>query len=303
MAAEDIYIKCSDGIRLAGTLFMPEKTPECAVVIASAMGVPKKFYGPFAAFLSDNGIAALTFDYRGVGGSESKGLDGAKVTLHDWGRLDTDAALCEISARFGGKPLFLMGHSCGGQIFGLAPSSVRLSGVIFISAQIPNWRLWPFPYNIGMLAMWYLLIPALSFGQSSFPARRLGFSSVNVPSGATAQWARWARRPGYFFNEKFKLDTGRYNGFSFPLLAYIFDDDIYAPEKSAKALLERIPGAVTEIRKINGRDSGFGKIGHFGFFRNTMRGNLWHETLIWLLEKSKVKYPLRGSLNTEEDNR
>lgn len=210
MAAEDIYINCSDGIQLAGTLFAPEKTPECAVVIASAMGVPKKFYGPFAAFLSDNGIAALTFDYRGVGGSESKEIDGAK---------------------------------------------------------------------------WYILIPALSFGQSSFPARRFGFSSVDVPSGATAQWARWARRPGYFFNEKFKLDTGRYNEFSFPLLAYIFDDDIYAPEKSVKALLERIPGAVTEIRKINGRTSGFGRIGHFGFFRNTMRDNLWHETLIWLLEK------------------
>lgn len=288
MTVEEIRIKCSDGFLLAGTIFKPEKPPAGAVVIASAMGVPKKFYHPFAGFLSGNGIAVLTFDYRGVGESELKEMDGAGVTLHDWGRLDIDAAIRESSARFGKLPLFLLGHSCGGQLFGLAPSSTELSGVIFISAQIPNWRLWPFPYNLGMLAMWYVLIPALSFGRSTFPARRFGISSVDVPSGTTTQWARWARRPGYLFNDKFKIDTSRYHKFSFPLLAWIFDDDIYAPEKSVRALLSRMPGADIEIKKINSHSSGLGSIGHFGFFREKMRDKLWPEIPGWILTLKKI---------------
>ena len=289
MAVEEIRIRCSDGFLLAGTLFKPEKPPAGVVVIASAMGVPKKFYHPFAGFLSENGISALTFDYRGVGESELNGINGAGVTLHDWGHLDIDAALSESSNRFGKSPLYLLGHSCGGQLFGLAPSSTKLSGVIFISAQIPNWRLWPLPYNLGMLAMWYVLIPALSFGNSTFPARRFGISSVDVPSGATAQWARWARQPGYLFNGKLNLDTSRYRNFSFPLLAWIFDDDIYAPEKSVRALLARMPGTDIAIKKINGLTSGLGRIGHFGFFREKMRNSLWPEIPEWILSLSNNK--------------
>ena len=287
MAVEKITIKCSDGFPLAGTLFMPEKPPAGAVVIASAMGVPERFYHPFAGFLSDNGLAALTFDYRGVGGSELTGIDGSKVTLEDWGRLDIDAALRETAERFEETPLFLLGHSCGGQLFGLAPFSAKLSGVVFISAQLPDWRLWPVPYNLGMLALWYIIIPVLCSGRSTFPARRLGISSVDVPSGATAQWARWARQPKYFFNDKFNIDVSRYSEFSFPLLACIFDDDIYAPEKSVKALLDMLPGTDIEIKKINGLSSGFGRIGHLGFFKEKMRDRLWPETLSWLLKQSE----------------
>ena len=289
MAVEEIRIRFSDGFLLAGTLFKPEKPPAGVVVIASAMGVPKRFYHPFAGFLSENGLAALTFDYRGVGESELKGIDGAGVTLHDWGHLDIDAALRESSNHFGELPLYLLGHSCGGQLFGLAPSSTKLSGVIFISAQIPNWRLWPFPYNLGMLAMWYILIPALCFGHSTFTSRKFATSSVDVPSETTARFARWARQPGYLFNDKFNLDTSRYHNFSFPLLAWIFDDDIYAPEKSVRALLARMPGTDIEIKKINGLSSGLGRIGHFGFFREKMRNNLWPEIPEWILNLSKNK--------------
>lgn len=287
MAVEEITIKCSDGFLLAGTLFKPQQPPAGAVIIASAMGVPKKFYHPFAGFLSDNGLAALTFDYRGVGDSKLNSVNGSGIKLEDWGRLDIDAALRETAERFKETPLFLVGHSCGGQLFGIAPFSDKLSGVIFISAQLPNRRYWPAPYNLGMLALWRVIIPALCFRRSTFPARRLGISSVDVPAGVTAQWARWALQPEYFFSNKFNIDVSRYSGFSFPLLAYIFDDDIYAPAKSVKALLNMMPEADIEIKKINGLSSGLGRIGHFGFFREKMRNKLWPEIPEWLHKLSK----------------
>lgn len=294
MSVEEIKIKCSDGFLLAGTIFKPEKPPAGVIVIASAMGVPKKFYHPFAGFLSDNGIASLTFDYRGVGDSYLNGLKGSDIRLEDWGRLDIDAALREAAGYFGKTPLYLLGHSCGGQLFGIAPFSDNLSGVIFISAQLPNSRYWPVPYNLAMLAMWHMIIPALCFRRNIFPARRLGLSSTDVPAGVTSQWARWARQPGYLFNDKFNLDTSNYHNFSFPLLAWIFDDDIYAPEKSVRALLARMPGTDIEIKKINGRYSGLGRIGHFGFFREKMRNSLWPEIPEWILSLSDNKKRTRS---------
>jgi predicted alpha/beta hydrolase len=50
-----------------------------------------------------------------------------------------------------------------------------------------------------------------------------------------------------------------------------------------------MPGADIEIKKINGRHSGLGSIGHFGFFREEMRNSLWPEIPEWILNLSKNK--------------
>lgn len=202
--------------------------------------------------------------------------------MEDWGRLDIDAALGEVSGRFGAVPQFLVGHSCGGQLFGLGPRSEKLSGVIFVSAQLANWRLWPFPASIGMLFLWHILVPILCAGRRVFPARRIGLSSVDVPSGVVAQWARWARQPDYLFAERFNLDSHRYTGFRFPILAYFFDDDTYAPRKAVTALLSKLPEAAIETVRVQASQLGVGKIGHFGFFKEKLDASLWAQTVSWL---------------------
>lgn len=60
----------SEGISLAGTVFIPNKI-EAAVVIVHGSGQEKRMID-FATILANNGIAVLTYDKRGVG--ESAGI-------------------------------------------------------------------------------------------------------------------------------------------------------------------------------------------------------------------------------------
>src|ERR1041385_3858142 len=100
MRESSIQIDCADGFALRGTLFEGDTAgaingggPAGAVVIASAMGVPRRFYQNFARYLAERGFAAATFDYRGIGDSSDGPVRGARIRMEDWGRLDIDAAL------------------------------------------------------------------------------------------------------------------------------------------------------------------------------------------------------------------
>jgi predicted alpha/beta hydrolase len=252
------------------------------VVFAAALGVPYKNYQPLATFLSENGYGCLLFDYRGIGASVPQ--DGAirNITMHQWGHQDIEAALQFASAQPGAEQLFLLGHSCGGQLFGLAPSSSRLSGAILVAAQLAHWSLWPFPAKLGMLGLWGLLIPLMSLNRDMFPARRTGLSSVDIPAGVTREWARWARSSQYLFNPEFGLDTSRYANFRFPVQAWGFDDDGYAPAGAIDALLKRMSNIKLDRQQVENRSADIGTIGHFGFFREKMRSMLWPVLLAWL---------------------
>ncbi len=280
MSKDEISIYCHDGISLSGTTFAPEETPKSAVIIASALGVPRRFYEPFATFLAGHGHLSLTFDYRSVGDSVVD--DPATVTFEQWGRLDMDAAMTTARQWFDPKKLILVGHSCGGQLFGLAPASRALSGVVMVAASLANTRYWPVARRPGLHLLWRLLIPLLCRIGPTFPARKLGFSSTDVASGVMAQWARWARHRDYLFTPGLGLDVSRYPRFDCPILAYGFSDDPYAPRKSIEALLAHFPTAAVEFRHMRPDDLGAGTIGHFGFFKGRMQEHLWLETVHWL---------------------
>lgn len=280
--SEEVLMHCDDGVELAGTLTTPAETPRAVVVMAAAMGVPRRFYGALARYLASRDIAVLTFDYRGIGDSRLDRGQTAATRLEDWGRYDIDAAIRTAGEKVQ-APVFLAGHSCGGQLFGLAPQSVRLRGAILVSAQLANSHLWPMPSRLGVFALWHLVIPALSVGRSIFPARRLGISSVDVPSGVTAQWARWARHRDYLFSPELGIDVQRYAQFDFPVLAYEIDDDSYAPAAAVQALLRKLPRTRQRVEILRAPQDGVGAIGHFGFFREKMRDRFWPRLADWVL--------------------
>ncbi len=273
---------CADGRALAATAFKPASQVRGAVVIAAALGVPRRFYAPFSRFVAESGFAVVTFDYRGVGDSHKSDVSDARLSMQQWGELDIDAALAHALHWFRPPALVLLGHSCGGQLFGLAPHCEKLHGVILVGAQTAYWRGWPFPWNLGIIALFYALVPLLSLRRGNFPARVLRLSSVDVPCGVTAQWARWARSPRYLFDPRFRLDTGRYQRLRVPVLALGLSDDNYSPAAAIESLLREIPNAAIEHRQIKSPELNIGNIGHFGFFREKARDPLWRDVLEWL---------------------
>jgi predicted alpha/beta hydrolase len=285
--AEPLALTAADGQTLAASWFGTTSAPATAVLaIAAAMGVPRQFYARFAAHLAQHGIATLTFDYRGTGGSRPTMQRGRDVSLLDWGRQDLEAALTTASRRLPSRPVFLLGHSLGGQIIGLAPASESLAGAVYVAASLPHWRYWPAPGRYALAALWYVVVPTLSAARDTFPARRLRFSSVDVPSGVTRDWAHWARHRRYLFSPELGIDVARYRDLSLPVRAYVPLDDGYCPAAAAAALLDELPLAELECVRIDPAELGLGPVGHFGFFREKMRDTLWAEVLAWLHERA-----------------
>src|SRR5258706_9154175 len=85
----DLKLTSRDGVILAATFFEPRAPVRGAVLVNSGTGIPRQFYGSFAAHLAANGFAVLTYDYRGIGGSEAP----AGAVMEEWGRIDQPSML------------------------------------------------------------------------------------------------------------------------------------------------------------------------------------------------------------------
>ena len=223
-----LVFEAADGRPLAATVLEPRRV-EGAVVIASATGVPRRIYEGVAGCLADAGLAVLTFDYRGIGGSREGGplrLEAAR--MQDWGRLDLEGALGWMRRAYAGAPLMVLGHSAGGQLIGLAPSARHLAGAALVGSQLGWAGHWPWPARAVMWTMWHGLIPALTSVMGYLPMQRLG-QGEDLPAGVAREWAAWGRRRNYLFDALGPEVREAYAGLRFPVRALHIADDLYAP--------------------------------------------------------------------------
>ena len=279
--SETIELNCADGVTLPATIQRAQDGDagsQPAVVIAPALGVPRRFYAKFATYLGERGYDTLCFDYRGIEGAGAE-IDLADVRLEHWGERDLQAALLAAREHCGAGPLFVVGHSIGGQIPGLAAASESLKALVLIAASAPHPSRYPLRDRLQIELMWRVLVPLLGRGRV-FPARKVGFASIDLPGSVVRQWRDWGLTHDYLFDRRHGLDTTRYARLAQPLLAYSFSDDAYASRTAVEALLAHYPAARIEHRHATpaaGR-----ALGHFGYFRESQRDTLWRETADWL---------------------
>ncbi|MGH1370606.1 MAG: alpha/beta hydrolase family protein [Cellvibrionaceae bacterium] len=276
MAATDLTIQCADGLDLRATVYSTELPLEGALVIGSALGVPRKIYRLFAEFLNLHGYSVLTFDYRDSVPKNS----GVGLSVSQWGSQDLNAAFDHMLSLADGKPVFHLGHSIGGQVAGLAENLPNIKGMIFVASSFPYWKRWPMPQRISMAVMFKLLVPIIARLTQSFPSRAIGLSSENLPSPLVAEWSRWMGKDDYLLDAEFGLDKQGYQTRTGPLLAFGFADDTLVPQASFDKILAAYPN--TEIQRRWVDTSETGPIGHMGFFKEKHRHGLWQKCLEWL---------------------
>ena len=138
---DTVTIPARDNYPLAATLYRTEATYRGMVVINAATAVPRRFYRHFAAALAEAGFNALTWDYRGIGGSRPPSLRGFAARARDWVLLDMAGVLDWVGSTIGPEHLFLVGHSFGGQTAGLLDNASAVDGMATMSAQSGHWRL------------------------------------------------------------------------------------------------------------------------------------------------------------------
>lgn len=271
-----------DGYRLAGILFRPEAPNGTAVMINAATGVRQEFYASFATCLAEHGFTVLTYDYRGIGRSLHGSLQALRhARMRDWGRLDAGGALEFLTDVAPGERLTAIGHSFGGQAFGLMPGSERLDAALAVGAQSGYWGHWPLAQRYGFWLTVRALIPGGTALAGYCPSRLLGLGE-NLPAGVGLEWAAWCQHPGYHVGALGEEARGGFAALRARLRACWIEDDRFAPRRAVEAFLGFYPNAKAELRAIAPRDFGARAIGHFGFFRERWRSTLWQEAMQWL---------------------
>lgn len=271
--------KAADGYPLAVTRFPAEGRPWATVLIAGAMGVRQDFYEPLARFLAENGIHALTFDYRGMGASREGSLRGLQADVMTWAQSDLDAMLREARSAGPSLPAFALGHSLGGQLFGAVREGSRLDAIVTVTAG-SGWYRHNHLMPLQVRFFWFVAIPLLTPLFGYFPGKRLRMVG-DLPAGVAWQWRRWGTHPEYLLCEGEEM-RHRFDAVGAPVLGFSFEDDAIITRPAVDQLHGFYRNARVERRHLAPGDAGRGRIGHFGYFLPASRDNLWRDTLDWL---------------------
>ena len=285
-----VTLAAHDGHSLAGYRFDPASSapsPKAAIVIAPAMAVPQSFYAPFAQHLSTIGYAVWTFDYRGTGKSLRGSMRGAKADLTDWYARDYDAVVNLAADACPGAPVFVVGHSFGGQSAPLLPSRARLAGLINIAVGSGALR-----HNTPRIRrtaplMWHLMAPLLCPIFGYFPGEHIGVIG-NIPTGAMFQWRRWCLTPDYILSGEPGAREA-YASAAFPVLGLTFADDELLLEAGSRMIHDAYRKRPVDYRLITPAQVGLERIGHFGFFKPQSEKALWPLVTKWIEEQHSLQ--------------
>lgn len=284
------YLDTRDGHRLGADLYLPTGTPKKKLLVASAMGVARGYYASFAADMATRGIATMTFDYRGIAASLHGPLQHSKARLHEWGELDMAAATRELvrlgddpdEASLRDLPLGFVGHSVGGQMFGLM-RDVPFERALFVGSQAGYFGHWNGVGKLGMAALWFVGIPLFTSTLGYMPMHAFGLGE-DIPKGVAREWATWGRDPRYVGLRVEDQPELGYATFAGKIRALSITDDAYAPPRAVRALCDLYGAADVDVVTIRPSDVGASSIGHFGFFKDRFRDTLWRDASAFLLD-------------------
>ena len=287
--SDDITIPAKDGYPLGATLFLPRGVKQRAVLISSATATPRKIYRGFAGYLARRGFAVLTYDYRGIGGSRQKSIEGYnrpkslagfKATMSDWAALDAAAAVIWMRQRYRALPLSFVGHSFGGQVFGLLPNNTEVSRALLIASQAAYWRLMSSPERYRVFAALNFVLTPLTLLLGYAPGR-IGLGE-DLPKGVFQQWVGWVMSPRYMFTDPALPGLSNFEKYRGAMRAIYLSDDPWATRPAVELLCSGFSAIAPDIVEVAPADVGARKIGHFGFFRPEHRDTLWRGAAEWL---------------------
>jgi predicted alpha/beta hydrolase len=243
-----LMVTSDDGAVHAAMIF-PSATCDSPILLClPAMGAAAGYYAPFAQALAaaGHGMAAL-LDLRGQGDSS------ARARRDDFGyreilELDIPAAIARLRKVLGARPLYVVGHSLGGQLalFSAARPGPRPDGLVLIAAGTAYWRDGP-AHQRRAARLGFVAVRTAARLLPWYPGTRLGFGG-DQPRRLMRDWGR-VTREGRYAPEGSGLDyEAAARALSLPVLSVGIHEDPIAPEGAREALLARVPrSAVTRV--------------------------------------------------------
>lgn len=244
------------------------------MIIISAVGVLQSFYRKTAEFFQKNQISVITFDYTGIGKSLYGNIKDENSSLVNWGNRDLEAVIKYVIETFPNHKIILLGHSIGGQLIGLAPSSCMADRIILVASQSGYWKFWKGFAKIHMWANWYLLVPLLTKGFGYLPSKKIS-RMESLPKNIAQEWAKWCRSSDYLFSG-ISCNELYFDRIKCEITSISIDDDFFAPKKSVEWLTAKFENA--SVKRLHFFPENFKalKIGHFSLFTEKFKNSIWN---------------------------
>ncbi|MFZ4649855.1 MAG: alpha/beta fold hydrolase [Rubrivivax sp.] len=275
-----LELRTADGTALQARVYRPSARTGRHVLISGGLGIPQRFYAPFAEWLAARGHGVMTFDLRGMGDSRRpehrRSLRGLQADMLTWARQDFAAAVAWLHATAEGAPVAVVGHSLGMHHAAMTdePTQQRIDRVVSVAAGSGYWRDWSAPSRTLAPLMLHLAVPLLTPLLGYFPGKTLRMVG-DLPGPAVQQWTRWCRHPGFAWGAQPELILPSLHSARFRVDAFSFTDDDAMSETCTRKLMAALPHAQVSLRVVSPAEVGLKAIGHIGAFRATAAERLW----------------------------
>ncbi|TNC83995.1 MAG: alpha/beta hydrolase [Thalassolituus sp.] len=259
------------------------------VVIAGAMGVPQTCYEKFALWLNEQGMSAITFDYYGMGASVDKPLKQIKTNMLQWGEYDCEAIIRFVRANYPDQTFCWVGHSVGGQLLGMTPSTNLIDKAITMASGSGYWRHNSPETKRFVWALWYGIAPLAVTLKGYFPGDRLNMVG-DLPANAMRQWWRWCKNKDYAVGYEGQWLRDQFASVSIPITSISFSDDEMMSARNIENLHSFFTSSERKMIRINPKDIGEKRIGHLNWFRDKFRDSLWESQILPQLKNSTMTH-------------
>jgi predicted alpha/beta hydrolase len=220
------------------------------------MGAPASFYEHFAERLRRGGGASVEqMEFRGQGKHPQRARLGANYGYREIVEVDIPAELDRLEACYPGRPIYLVGHSLGGQlaVVAAAVAPARIAGIVLIAAGTAHFRAWP---GLQRWRAW-AVVQAIRVAARLcrwYPGRRLGFGG-DQPRRFMRDWAFNACTGGYRLEGSTRTPRELeriLREMRLPVLSIAVRGDRVAPHGAVEHLLTKLPASSIHREVVDG---------------------------------------------------
>lgn len=261
---QTLKITAEDGYKLSARIYGSLEKEKPLLVIAAATGVPQRYYKKFGLYMAKQNYTVITFDYRGIAESRQGKLKGFKTSFLEWARLDLKCIIdwaCTI------RPPLIIGHSFGGQAFGLLPEANNCLGLVTFGTGTGWLGYMPKGEVPKVWLLWNVLGPVLNRFYGYFPSRLIGLGE-DLPLGVFEQWKKWCNYPSHWFDDPKENFQEFFSAVKVPVMSVNSIDDQWAPPKSGEAFMKHFNQSQVEYANISPAEHQLKEIRHMGYFHS-----------------------------------
>lgn len=281
---ETVQLKTDAGHSITARIFTPEQPQaiKAAVIIATATGVAQYLYDDFANWLAEQGYAAITFDYDGIGLSIDGHVKNSQASMLRWAQYDCPAVIKLAQKQFPQQKIIWLGHSVGAHVLGMMEDVSAIDKVVTVAAGTGYWWHNSPPTKRVAWLLWYFIVPVTVPLFGYFPGSKINIM-CDLPKGVIWQWRKWCLYQEYCVGVEGDWLRQRFANVKLPIYSISFSDDEMMSQKNIKALHDFYSSADKTMVLVSPKDIGEKRIGHIGWHKKRYR-QLWQDYLLPAIE-------------------